>query len=141
MLEYTVYHKLLRISVLVLACVLVFQSGLIIPHTAKLANGTQLFMANAVGVYVGVAPTELNQLTAEVTAQRLALDAREQALGEREIAVGLNDGGVSQSTTTFVLSGLVFILLVLMILNYTLDYMRMRRMAELLSRQERTAFP
>ncbi len=137
MLEHTIYHKLLRVSVLVLTLVLVFQSGLVIPATAQLTSGTQAFMANAVGVYVGVAPTELNQLTAEVTAQRLALDAREQSLGEREIAVGLADGGMSQSTATFVLSGMVFILLVLMVLNYALDYTRMRRMAALLSPQDR----
>lgn len=127
MLEETIYHKLLRISSVVVAAVLLFQAGFVSSTTALLARGTQDYMANAVGVFVGVAPTELNQMTAEITQQRLALDSREQKISEREIAVGLKPGvGSSQTTTTFILSGVLFILLVLIILNYALDYVRAR---------------
>jgi hypothetical protein len=127
MLETTVYHKILRISSVVMALVLLFQGGLMSETTARMAAGTQSYMANSVGVFVGVAPTELNQLTAEVTAQKLALDAREQALAEREIAVGLNNGGeMNQLTTTYILSGVLFILIVLILMNYVLDFMRAR---------------
>jgi len=125
MLEETSYHKILRISSAVVATVLLFQAGFVSSTTALMAKGTQDYMANAVGVFVGVTPTQLNQITAEVTAQKLALDSREQAIVEREIAVGIKPGSNStQSTTTFILSGALFILLVLIILNYALDYVR-----------------
>ena len=116
MLEASIYHKLLRISSAVVAAVLLFQAGFVSSTTALLARGTQDYMANAVGVFVGVAPTDLNQMTADITAQKLALDSREQAIADREIAVGIKPGTSSaQSTTTFVLSGVLFILLVLFI--------------------------
>jgi hypothetical protein len=129
MLETTVYHKILRISSVVMALVLMFQAGLISETTARMAYGTQMYMANSVGVFVGVAPTELNQLTAEITAQKLALDEREQALAQREIEVGLEGGGgMNQLTTTYLLSGVLFILIVLILMNYVLDFMRAREM-------------
>lgn len=129
MLQFTTYHKLLRISLAVVTCVLVFQSGLLSDVTAQLTTQTARYMANAVGVTVGVAPTELNTLTADLTKRETALAAREQALSEREINIGLNGegGGLSQTTTTFLLATVLFILLVLVILNYILDFMRARR--------------
>ena len=129
MLQFTTYHKILRISLAVVTCVLVFQSGLLSDVTAQLTTETARYMANAVGVTVGVAPTELNTITADLTKRETALAAREQALNEREINIGLNGegGGLSQSTTTFLLATVLFILLVLVILNYILDFMRARR--------------
>lgn len=132
MLETTVYHKILRISSVVMALVLLFQAGLLSETTARMAYGTQVYMANSVGVFVGVAPTELNQLTAEITAQKLALDAREQALAEREIEVGLEGGSsMNQLTTTYILSGVLFILIVLILINYVLDFIRARDMVRI----------
>lgn len=129
MLQFTTYHKILRISLAVVTCVLVFQSGLLSDVTAQLTTETARYMANAVGVTVGVAPTELNTITADLTKRETALAAREQALNDREINIGLNGegGGLSQSTTTFLLATVLFILLVLVILNYILDFMRARR--------------
>ena len=129
MLQFTTYHKILRISLAVVTCVLVFQSGLLSDVTPRLAMQTQRYMANAVGVTVGVAPTELNTITADLTRRETALAAREQSLKEREISVGLNGGsaGMSQTTTTFLLATVLFILLVLVILNYVLDFVRARR--------------
>lgn len=127
MLEETSYHKLLRISSAVVAAVLLFQAGFVSSTTALMARGTQEYMANAVGVFVGVAPTELNEITSQITEQRLALNSREQAIAEREIAIGLSPGQTTASiTTTFILAGILFILLVLIILNYALDYVRAR---------------
>ncbi len=121
------YHSLLRIATGVVAVVLVFQSGLVSDTTAKLADNTELYLANAVGISVGVAPTELNQVTAALTARERELEARELALAEREIAVGIDGGGVAQrDTSTFILATILFILLVLIILNYALDYARSR---------------
>jgi hypothetical protein len=127
MLEFSAYHKILRISVVVIASVLLFQGGFVNSSTARLAQSTQMYLANAVGVYVGVAPTELNQITAGLTERTLALDQREQALAEREIDIGLQTrSGISQSHSTFILGAVLFILLVLIILNYALDFIRIR---------------
>lgn len=126
MLEQTIYHSLLRISALVVALVLVFESGLYSETTAKLSDQTQLYLANVVGITVGVEPTELNQITAGLTARQQELDARELALAEREIELNLNSGGTvaGLDTSTFILATILFILLVLIVLNYALDYIR-----------------
>lgn len=126
------YHSILRIATGVVACVLVFQSGLVNDTTAKLAANTELYLANAVGVSVGVAPNEFNQITAALTARERELEARELAVAEREIAVTIDGGGVaSRDTSTFILATILFILLVLIILNYALDYARSRERARL----------
>jgi hypothetical protein len=126
MMEFTFYHKLLRVSAVVLAAALVFQAGLVSNTTAIMATQTQSYLANAVGVTVGVSPTELNTITAGLTEQRLALDARENELRQREIAVGLETGGATQDMTTFILGLVLFIVVLLLVLNYSLDYLRYR---------------
>lgn len=122
----SLYHSLLRIATAVVAVMLVFEGGLLSPVTAKLADRTELYLANAVGVSVGIAPTELNQMTAALTARDRELDERELAIAEREIEVGLNDTGTvaGMDSGTFILATILFILLVLIILNYALDYAR-----------------
>lgn len=112
----------------VLACVLLFQSGLVNTATSRLALQTQEYVANAVAVSVGVQPTELNQITADLTKRETALAAREDSLHEREITIGLSGGGVgsSQTTTTFILATILLIVLILVVLNYVLDFMRAR---------------
>lgn len=128
------YHSILRIASAVVAIMLVFESGLLSETTARLADNTELYLANAVGVSVGVAPTELNQVTAALTVRERDLDARELALAEREIAVTI-DGGASagtRDTGTFILATILFILLVLIILNYALDYARTREQGRLI---------
>ena len=121
------YHKLLRISSVVLAVALVFQAGLVSNATAIMATQTQSYLANSVGVFVGVEPTELNTITAGLTAKEFALDARERELAQREIAVGIDQGGgATKDMTTFVLGLVLFIVLLLLVLNYALDYLRYR---------------
>jgi len=120
------YHKLLRISSVVLAVALVFQSGLLSNTTAIMATQTQSYLANSVGVFVGVQPTELNTITAGLTEQKLALDARENELRQREIAVGIDQGGATRDVTTFVMGLVLFIVVLLLVLNYALDYLRYR---------------
>jgi len=126
MMQQTFYHSLLRVSSLTVALVLVFQSGLISPATHDLSVSTQNYLASAIGIQASVTPNELNQLTAELTAQKRNLDEREAALGEREISVGLNSN-TSDSLTTFVLSAILFLLLLLILLNYVLDYLRQNK--------------
>ncbi len=114
---------MLRIAVCVIALALVFDSGLIVAATANISNNTQLYLANAVGVNASVAPTEVNQLTARITELEGELQTR-----EREIAVNLNKNNNAGAfdKSTFVLSIILFILLVLIVLNFTLDYLRMK---------------
>jgi hypothetical protein len=124
--QFSNYHKILRVSLVVCAVMLVFDSGIISESTAKLSNGTQNYLANAVGMTASVAPTELNQFTAELTEREKELSAREAALREREIQVGINTGGQTNDYSTYLLASILFILLVLILLNYTLDYLRSR---------------
>tara|TARA_B100002019_G_C21240719_1_gene585412 strand:+ start:689 stop:1096 length:408 start_codon:yes stop_codon:yes gene_type:complete len=128
MIENSVYHSLLRVSAVVCTCVLVFVSGLIDDSTAKLADDTQLYLANAVGASASVEPTELNKYTAALTQKQRELEERESALREREIAVELSTGGTAQGsdTSTYVLASILFLLLVLILLNYALDYLRQK---------------
>ena len=120
----SLYHRILRVSAVVVALVLVFQSGLISDTTAELSRTTEFYMANAVGMSAKVEPTELNEMTAQLTAQKTLLDQREAALREREISIEFGNGGTDYST--YVLASVLFILLVLILLNYALDYLRYR---------------
>lgn len=126
----SMYHRILRVSALVLALVLLFVSGLISERTAQLAEHTQWYLANAVGVSVGVPENEYNTITTALTKREHELDQREEALLQREIDVGIRssaDSTVSSLDSTLLLSGVLFILLVLIVLNYVMDFLRARR--------------
>lgn len=117
----SVYHRLLRIAALTLALVLLFESGMFSPITKQLSKDAGAYVATAIGINAAVMPTEVNTLSAQLV-------QREQELSQREIAVNLKEskaevGGMS----TFILSVLLFILLVLIVLNYALDYIRLKR--------------
>ena len=73
-----------------------------------------------------VEPTQLSMYTAELTKKETELVAREAALREREIAVNVGGAATDTDRSTYVLSSILFILLVLILLNYTLDYLRAR---------------
>jgi hypothetical protein len=104
-----------------------FESGVIHESTKLIALDTHQYLANAVGASASVNPTELNEITAALTAQKIALESREAALREREIQVNLTNGGsASNDTATYILASILFVLLVLILLNYTLDYLRMK---------------
>lgn len=115
-LQHTLYHKILRVTVCVAVCLLVFDSGIVAESTKSLSNNTQMFLANAVSVSVGVPKTEMNTLTAEITKLK----------EERDLAIGLSANSITSDMSTFVLSVVTFILLVLVILNYALDFTRAR---------------
>ena len=122
----------LRVTGVMLALLLVFDSGVLLPVTKELSIGAQQYVANTVGATARVEQTELNTLTAELTRQKKELDEREVALNERELSVGLG-GGTQQSVqsdsiSTYILSVLLFIILVLIVLNYALDFARSRRL-------------
>lgn len=125
MLQHTHYHRILRISAVVFAIVLVFSSGIVDRSTAELSHNTGNYVASVIGMSASVEPTELNSLTSALTQRQRDLDAREAALRQREIAIGLSEGGGTDKST-YVLAGILFILLVLILLNYTLDYLRLK---------------
>ena len=122
----TVYHSLLRIATATLAIMLIFDSGLLSPVTHELSLDTQRYLANVIGIQARVEPTELNTLTAELTKRDKELTQREQAVSEREIAVSVatEQTDSSDSISTYIMSILLFILLVLIVTNYVLDYFR-----------------
>lgn len=122
----SVYHSVLRVASLVVAVVLLFESGLLIESTATMSQNTHLYLANAVGMSASIQPTELNQFTAALTAKEKELAEREASLREREISVNISGGSQNTDKATYILSSILFILLVLIMLNYTLDYLRIR---------------
>ncbi|MEY2664991.1 MAG: hypothetical protein RLZZ480_96 [Candidatus Parcubacteria bacterium] len=122
------YHKVLRVSVVVCTLMLLFETGAVHKSTKQLSISTHDYLANVVGATASVEPTELNTLTAELTAQKLALQQRESAVSEREIEVGLAPGESANQKTTYILAGILFVLLVLMVINYTLDFLRYREL-------------
>ena len=125
-MESTNYHRVLRVASVVFAIALVFESGLISESTATISRGTHSYLANAVGASASVEPTELNKYTAQLTSRDRELDAREAALNEREIDIGLTSGSGGNETATYVLSSILFVLQLLILLNYVLDYLRIK---------------
>lgn len=126
-----IYHQCLRSGALLFLALLLFDSGYLSPLTKQLSDNTYKYVANVIAVGASVAPTDLNTLTAELTAQKKALEERENSLKEREIAVGLNgEKTSSRDVSTYVFSVLLFVIMVLITLNYALDYARERRRFE-----------
>ena len=120
------YHSVLRVAMAVVATVLVFDSGLFSPVTKQLSLNTQQYLGQAVGVYAGVESTELNTITAALTEKEQSLAEREKTIEQREIEVGLATGSTRGVDSTFILSVLLSIILVLIIINYILDFRRGR---------------
>ena len=74
-----------------------------------------------------VVPTELNQITAELTQRDRLLTQRENDIAAREIAVDLDKKGAPTADfSSYIMSILLFVILVLIVLNYALDYVRYR---------------
>lgn len=127
-MEDSLYHTVLRTSAVTLSLVLLFVSGVVTPVTKQLSEDTGAYLASAIGMYASVEPNGINEITAALTAKESDLAAREAALKERELALGLTTGEQPTADyTTFILTVIVFILVVLMVLNYVLDYLRARR--------------
>jgi len=122
----TSYHKILRVAALTLAVVLLFDSGLLSQSTSEISQNTQQYLATAIGMQAGVVPTELNQVTAQLTAREQELAQRESELAAREIKVNLENGQTGVDRSTYILSTILFVILVLLVLNYVLDYLRIR---------------
>jgi hypothetical protein len=118
-----VYHRALRSALLVMAFVTVFDSGLVSPLTKQLSDNTILYLAQSAGVYAQIAPNEYNTITAELTRRETELAAREAELRDIEAR---DFGNSRPDYSTYVLASILFILTVLITLNYVLDWRRAR---------------
>ncbi len=127
----TRYHKLLRILLLVFTIVTVFDSGIINPVTQQMSNETFSYVATiGAGMYASVPPNEINTLTAQIAEQQRVLDAREAALREREIAAREYENNTADYST-YIFSAILFLIIVLLFVNYVMDWTRMRQLQQL----------
>jgi hypothetical protein len=109
--------------------VLLFDGGFVFPVTKLLSDTTIVYLSSVgAGVFASVPPTEINSLTAQITEQQRALDAREAALKEREIATRNFNTSAETDYSTYILSTILFILTVLIVLNYAMDWARVRKL-------------
>lgn len=118
---------MLKISALIVALVLLFDGGFVSPLTKQISDETITYLASVgSSVTASVQPTEINTITAELTARERELNAREAELQSREIAA--RDFGTAQSAdySIYVLSLILFVLTTLIILNYVMDWMRVK---------------
>jgi len=122
--EKSLYHSFLRILATVIAVVLIFDSGLLFPITAQLSTLTRQHVASVVGVSLGVTPNEVNQLTGRITELETELAAKERLIA---INVGSAKNAENFNASNFFLSVTLFILLILIVLNYLLDYLRNKK--------------
>ncbi len=124
MIRHSLYHKSLRTSVVVAAFLLVFQSGVFSSTTGTITRDTVDQLASVIGMSASVLPNEQNTINAQLEEKRIALE-------EREIAVSLRERDAGKGElSTLVLSFIVFVLLLLMIVNYMLDFARMRTLRD-----------
>lgn len=123
----SIYHRFLRVSLLVMTAVLVFDSGILVPSTKQLSDTTYLYLAN-VGSSVGasVAPNEINSLSAQIAEQKKELDLREAELNEREIKAREFGSDTQSDYSIYIISAILFIIIVLLMINYVLDFKRVR---------------
>lgn len=129
-IAYSWYHSALRIGLVVMATALVFESGLLSTVTRDITYTAGQQIASVVGMSASVAPNELNVITAKLTEREQQLALREAALIERELAVGVTGSAAPNSNrTTFLMAAVLFILLLLIVFNYFLDYIRSKERA------------
>jgi hypothetical protein len=125
----TRYHSFLRISLAVSVFLLLFDGGFITPITAQLSDTTIAYLGSVgSSVFASVPANEINSLSAQISERQRELDARESALREREIAGRSFDTQGTTDYSTYILSVIVFILSVLMVLNFCMDGIRLRKM-------------
>lgn len=127
-MKVSIYHRFLRVSLLVMTAVLVFDSGAVIPGTKQLSDNTIVYLAS-VGSSVGasVSPNEINSLSAQIAEQQRQLNLREAELNEREIKARAFGSESGTDYSIYIISAILFIIIVLLMINYVLDFRRVRR--------------
>ena len=117
----SIYHRTLRTSATIVALVLLFQSGVASVTTKQLSLQTETYLANVVGITASVPENEINMLSAGLEQRKNELDERERNLRNIERESTMDE------RTTYMLAGTLLILLLLIVLNYVLDFVRNRR--------------
>jgi hypothetical protein len=121
------FRSALRIGMVLAALLLVFDGGFLSPITRQLSDTTYEYLAAAgASMSAGVPENEFNRLSADIRAEQLRLAEREEALVEREIAARTYATSDGPDYSTYIISLLLFIILVLLLLNYVLDWQRAR---------------
>lgn len=127
-MEVSRYHRFLRIALLVATFALVFDSGILFPVTERLSHNTFMYLGSVgAGVFASVPENEINVLTAQISERERTLDAREAALKEREIATRKFETDSETDYSTYIISVILFFIIVLLVLNYALDFARNRK--------------
>ncbi len=123
------YHSFLRISMVVTALVLLFDGGFLFPVTKQFSDSTVSYVASiGTGMFASVPQNEINSLSAQIAEKQRELDAREASLNEREIdARSFGTDTESTDYSTYILSVILFILTVLLVLNYLMDWARVKK--------------
>lgn len=83
-------------------------------------------LGNAVGVSVGVPPNQYNTVAQELDEWDKRLDRREQELNEREVLLR-ESGQTSSDTSSVYIMAIGFLLLLLIVINFVLDWKRFER--------------
>jgi hypothetical protein len=120
-MTHSLYHKVIRTGLIVALLTLLFDGGFVFPITKHLSENTMTYLANSVGVFAQIEPNELNVITAELTKREQELNEREAALREIEAREFAKD---RPDYSLYVLSIITFILSVLIVCNYVLDWHR-----------------
>lgn len=120
----SLYLSMLRVSLLTTAVVLVFDSGIVSPVTKQLSDNTLLYLAQTASVVARVEQTEINTLSEDLRKRSEELDAKEAAL--RTIEARTYGASTEPDYSTYILSLILFILTLLIVLNYILDWHRVR---------------
>lgn len=111
------------ISGSVITCAIVF---VLLVSFGSLSLGPKQFareLGAAVGASAGVLPNEYNTLAQALLKKETEVNQREAALAEREAAV-LREGGEKNTKLIFVVLSVGGLLLVLILLNFYLDWRR-----------------
>ncbi len=128
-MEVSRYHRFLRVSLLVTAFLLVFDSGILFPVTKQLSQNTFSYLGSVgSGVFASVPQNEINTLTAQISERERTLDAREASIRDREIAARDFETSSSGDYSTYIMSVILFVILVLLVLNYVMDFARNRKL-------------
>lgn len=117
------YHRVLRISSVVCAAVLLFESGLLSSSTAALSQNTHRYLANSIST---AASFESGIVAPELTAQRNSSGEIVSTPSESEVGTVFSESTAPNQRATYIIAGLLFILLTLVVLNYALDYLKKR---------------
>ncbi len=126
-MEGHLYRSVLRVSMLVTTSLLVFDSGILFPLTKQISSDTQRYVAEVVSVGARIDQNEVNTLSEELRKRDEELDQREANL--RTIEARTFGDGSTPDYSTYILSFLLFVLTVLVLFNYILDWRRARMAA------------